>query len=90
MEQKCQVREFSRKLQFHTSATTTAPLDLPESENFSENRVESQIPGRRTLESQPTSIVTFTCKDTMSTWISGLPVENVELLTLQLIISDRN
>ena len=34
----------------------------------------------RTLESQPRSIVTiFTCKDTIATWISGLPVENVEL-----------
>ena len=34
----------------------------------------------RTLESQPRSIVTnFTCKDTVATWISGLPVENVEL-----------
>ena len=39
----------------------------------------------KTLESQPRSIVTnFTCKDTISTWISGLPVENVELLTLLL------
>ena len=34
----------------------------------------------RTLESQPRSIVTnFTCKDTIAAWISGLPVENVEL-----------
>ena len=34
----------------------------------------------RTLESQPRSIVTnFTCKDTIAIWISGLPVENVEL-----------
>ena len=34
----------------------------------------------RNLESQPRSIVTnFTCKDTIATWISGLPVENVEL-----------
>ena len=34
----------------------------------------------RTLESQPRSTVTnFTCKDTIATWISGLPVENVEL-----------
>ena len=33
----------------------------------------------RTLESQPRSIVTnFTCKDTIATWISGLPVGNVE------------
>ena len=80
-------------------------LDLPESENFSENREESQIaeplctngttlgnapdapfaPGtckstRGTLENQPRSIVTsFTCKDTVATWISGLPVENVKL-----------
>ena len=35
---------------------------------------------KRTLESQQKSIVTnFTCKDTIATWISGLPVENVEL-----------
>ena len=81
-------------------------LDLPESENFSENREESQIAEPlctngtwdmemhlmhqmhqcnasqhvRTLESQPRSIVTnFTCKDTTASWISGLPVENVEL-----------
>ena len=34
----------------------------------------------RTSESQPRSKVTnFTCKDTITTWISGLPVENVEL-----------
>ena len=34
----------------------------------------------RTLESQPRSKVTnFTCKDTIAPWISGLPVENVEL-----------
>ena len=34
----------------------------------------------KTLESQPRSIVTnFTCKDTIATWISGLPVENIEL-----------
>ena len=34
----------------------------------------------RTLESQPRSLViNFTCKDTIATWISGLPVENVEL-----------
>ena len=92
-------------------------LDLPESENFSEKREESQLAGslctndttlgqmhlmhqthqctnasqqEKTLESQPTNIVTFTCKDTISTWNSGLPVENVELLTLQLIISDMN
>ena len=81
-------------------------LDLPESENFSENREESQIaepqlytsgttmgnapgapisPGtcKSTCENfgkHPRSIVTnFTCKDTIATWISGLPVENVEL-----------
>ena len=80
-------------------------LDLPESENFSENREESQIAEplctngttlemhllhqlhqehasqqERTLGSQPRSIVTkFTCKDTIATWISGLPVGNVEL-----------
>ena len=34
----------------------------------------------RTLESQPRSIVIkFTCKDTLATWISGLPVEYLEL-----------
>ena len=34
----------------------------------------------RTLESQPGSmVINFTCKDTIATWISGLPVENVEL-----------
>ena len=34
----------------------------------------------KTLESQPRSIViNFTCKDTIATRISGLPVENVEL-----------
>ena len=34
----------------------------------------------RTLESQPRCIVTnFTCRDTIATWISGLPVENVKL-----------
>ena len=34
----------------------------------------------RTLESQPRSIVTnFTCEATIATWISRLPVENVEL-----------
>ena len=39
----------------------------------------------RTLESQPRSIViNFTCKDTVATWISVLPVENVELWTLHL------
>ena len=80
-------------------------LDLPESENFSENREESQIAEPlctnvlhwemhlmhhlhqehtslhvRILESQLRSIVTnVTCKDTIATWISGLPVENVEL-----------
>ena len=42
----------------------------------------------RTLESQPRSIViNFTCKDGVATWISGLPVENVELLTLHLFCS---
>ena len=79
-------------------------LDLPKSENFSENRKESQIvkpqlctsgtalgneldvpnaPGthKSTHQNrQPRSIVTnFTCKDTIAAWISGLPVENVEL-----------
>ena len=35
----------------------------------------------RTLESQPRSIVTnFTCKDTIATWISGFPLENVVVL----------
>ena len=34
----------------------------------------------RTLENQPTSIMTnFTCKGTIATWISGFPMENVEL-----------
>ena len=34
----------------------------------------------RTFESQPRSIViNFTCKDTIATWISGLPVANDEL-----------
>ena len=34
----------------------------------------------RTFESQPRSIVTnFTCNNTIATWISGLPVKNVEL-----------
>ena len=92
-------------------------LDLSESENFSENREESQIaepqlctsgttlgnapdapiaPGTwsqhvRALESQPRSRVTnFTCKDTITTWISRLPVENVELLTLHLFSSVMN
>ena len=84
-------------------------LDLPESENFSENREESQIaepqlctsgttlgnacdapiaPGTcnstcENIGKKPRSIVTnFTCKDTVATWISALPVENVELLHL--------
>ena len=85
----------------------TLPLpsfNLPESENFSENREESQIAEplctngttlgtpdapfapetcnshMRILKSQPRSTVTnFTCKDTIATWISGLPVKNVEL-----------
>ena len=29
----------------------------------------------------------FTCKDTITTWISGLPVKNVELWTLHLFSS---
>ena len=34
----------------------------------------------RTLESQTRGIMNnFTCKDTIATWISGLPVKNVEL-----------
>ena len=41
---------------------------------------EHECQHMRTLESQPRSIVTnFTCKDTIATWISGLPIENVEL-----------
>ena len=41
----------------------------------------------RTLESQPRSIVTnFTCKDTIATWISGLPVENGELYTYLVVL----
>ena len=80
-------------------------LDLPESENFSENKEESQIAeplctNGTTLRNEPNaqiapgtckstrknfgkpakSIVTnFTCKDTIATWVSGLPVGNVEL-----------
>ena len=45
----------------------------------------------RTLESQPRSIaINFTCEDTIATWISGLPVENVELLTLHFFHSVMN
>ena len=34
----------------------------------------------RTLENQPRSIVTnFTCKDTIALWISGFPMEIIEL-----------
>ena len=89
-----------------SSLTPSLPsLDLPESENFSENRDESQIAeplctNGTTLGNAPDvpiapgtcksthenfgkpakNIVTnFTCKDTIVTWISGLPVENVEL-----------
>ena len=81
-------------------------LDLPESENFSENREESQIAEAQlctsgtTLGNAPDTPITpgtckstcenfgkpakkysdnFTCKDTIATWIGGLPVENVEL-----------
>ena len=45
------------------------------------DRVTPYTPGsckstRKNFGSQPAHLVTFTCKDL---WISGLPVENVEL-----------
>ena len=96
--------------QEHSSSNDLAPplptLDLPVSENFSENTEEnSQLAGllctsgttlenapdapnapvqhksaRGNFGNQPRSIVTnFTCKDIIATWISGFPMEIVEL-----------
>ena len=95
--------------QRYASSNTVQPplprLDLPNSENFSENREESQIADPlctdgttlenapdahnihqghtsqhvRTLESQPSHFVTFTCKDTLAPGLVDCQLENVEL-----------
>ena len=56
----------------------TAPLEIPEENEGNTPYTPGSHKSTRTLESQPVHLVIFTCKDTCI-WISGLPVENVEL-----------
>ena len=81
-EQKAQVREWSTetgrkaRLQNHC-VQVVLHWEIHLMHKLHQGHASQHV---RTLESQPRSIVTnFTCKDTITTWISGLPVENVKL-----------
>ena len=65
------------RLQNHNCAQVVLHWEMHRMHQLHQQHASQQV---RTLESQPRSIVTnFTGKDTIATWISGLPVENVEL-----------